>query len=59
MSRAESFVNLLACNGQAVELTRSERDGAHEVYAWVDGSIKLILSTFSREEVDSVMRLVQ
>ena len=59
MSRAESFVVLFAANGQAVTLTRSERGGAHEVFAWCDGSLKLILSTFSKADADAVMLLTQ
>ena len=57
MSRAESFVGLLAASGTALQLTRSERDGAHEVFAWCDGSIKLILSTFNSADADEVMAL--
>ena len=59
MSRAESFVCLLAASGAALQLTRSERNGAHEIFAWCDGSIKLVLSTFNSADADEVMALAE
>lgn len=57
MSRAEQFAQMLIANGQAITLTRSEKDGQYEIYAWYGGSVKLILSTFNRGDCDEVIAL--
>ena len=55
--RIEAFGALLRDQPIRPVLTRSERDGAHEVFVWQGESLKMILSTFNRADADSVMAL--
>lgn len=57
MSKVDSFALLLASSGERLKLTRDIRGGAHEVFVWQGGSIKLILSTFCTADADAVMQL--